>query len=144
MKTLLSILYCYFFVFALTVNAKEHLSLGNEVKEYDKIFEKIAERRMGIDFLKLEKLENPFVVIGKFSTEDSLDGNSTVEPVYILEATLDQKAKINGKWYTRKDKVGFLDLVRVNHNSVILQNESEKKEIFIRTKDETNIKILSK
>ncbi len=124
------------------IDAKDNLSLGNEVKEYDRIFEKIAEKRIGIEVLKIEKLDNPFIVTG--SGNESESNESSVQPVYFLEATFDQKAKINGSWYTIKDQINTWKLVKINRNSVILQNEIEKKEIFIRTKDESNIKIFSK
>lgn len=82
------------------MHAKENLSLGSEVKEYDKIFERIAEKRSGADMIMLNKLENPFIIINP--DVNSSDGNETEQPsVYILEATLDQKAKINGNWYKK-------------------------------------------
>lgn len=130
--------------FYLTIiNAKESLSLGIEVKEYDKIFERIAERRVGADVMMIDKLENPFISIT--SNQHNSDGNETVQPiVYTLEATFDQKAKISGTWYKRNETVGSYKLTKITHNSVILQNEIEKKELVIRTKDESNVKIFSK
>ena len=125
------------------LNAKESLSLGSEVKEYDKIFERIAERRVGADIIMIDKLENPFISVN--TDQNSSDGNETVQTtVFILEATFDQKAKINGNWYKKNDLVGSFKLIRITYNSVILQNEIEKKELEIRTKDESNVKILSK
>lgn len=141
MKTILK---TFLFVLISTsfVDAKDNLSLGNEVKEYDRIFEKIAEKRVGIEIEKIEKIDNPFIVTG--SSNDSESNESNAQPIYLLEATFDQKAKINGSWYTIKDQINIWKLVKINRNSVILQNETEKKEIFIRTKDESNIKIFSK
>lgn len=125
------------------MHAKESLSLGSEVKEYDKIFERIAEKRSGADMIMLNKLENPFIIINP--DLNSSDGNETEQPsVYILEATLDQKAKINGNWYKKNDTVGTFKLIKIMRDSVILQNEIEKKELVLRTKDESNIKIFSK
>ena len=133
----------YFLLIGVSfLQAKDILSLGSNVKEYDNIFEKISERRTGADNLKIDRLANPFVV-----TSDSIpvDGNDTVEtPLYVLDATFDQKAKINGQWYMKNDKVEAFTLVKVTRDSVILQNENEKKEIFIRTKDDNNIKIFFK
>ncbi|MBP1681736.1 MAG: hypothetical protein H6Q35_2075 [Proteobacteria bacterium] len=125
------------------MHAKENLSLGSEVKEYDKIFERIAEKRSGADMIMLNKLENPFIIINP--DVNSSDGNETEQPsVYILEATLDQKAKINGNWYKKNDTVGTFKLIKIMRDSVILQNEIEKKELVLRTKDESNVKIFSK
>lgn len=130
--------------FYLTIiNAKESLSLGSEVKEYDKIFERIAERRVGADVMMIDKLENPFISIT--ADQQNSDGNETAQPiVYTLEATFDQKAKISGTWYKRNETIGSYKLAKITHNSVILQNEIEKKELVIRTKDESNVKIFSK
>jgi len=44
----------------------------------------------------------------------------------------------------KNEMVGSFKLVKITRNSVILQNEIEKKELVIRTKDESNIKIYSK
>ncbi len=125
------------------ITAKDNLSLGNEVKEYDRIFEKIAEKRVGVDGLTIDKLSNPFIV--STNELDISDANtSTGESAYLLEATINQKAKINGTWYNIQDTINTWKITKISRNSVILQNETEKKEIFIRTKDESNIKIFSK
>lgn len=125
------------------ISAKDNLSLGNEVKEYDRIFEKIAEKRVGVDGLTIDKLSNPFII--STNELDISDANtSTGESAYLLEATINQKAKINGTWYNIQDTINTWKITKISRNSVILQNETEKKEIFIRTKDESNIKIFSK
>ena len=125
------------------ITAKDNLSLGNEVKEYDRIFEKIAEKRVGVDGLTIDKLSNPFII--STNELDISDANtSTGESAYLLEATINQKAKINGTWYNIQDTINTWKITKISRNSVILQNETEKKEIFIRTKDESNIKIFSK
>lgn len=125
------------------ISAKDNLSLGNEVKEYDRIFEKIAEKRVGVDGLTIDKLSNPFII--STNELDISDANtSTGESTYLLEATINQKAKINGTWYNIQDTINTWKITKISRNSVILQNETEKKEIFIRTKDESNIKIFSK
>ena len=125
------------------INAKENLSLGSEVKEYDKIFERIAERRTGADVMIIDKLDNPFVILN--TDMNKTDGNETVQPfVYILEAIFDQKAKINGNWYKKNETVGSYKLIKTMRDRVMLQNEIEKKELVIRTKDDSNVKILSK
>ena len=138
LKTLFFTLVCISFI-----TAKDNLSLGNEVKEYDRIFEKIAEKRVGVDGLTIDKLSNPFIV--STNELDISDANtSTGESAYLLEATINQKAKINGTWYNIQDTINTWKITKISRNSVILQNETEKKEIFIRTKDESNIKIFSK
>lgn len=142
LKTLLKTVLLLLVAFNI-VNAKEALSLGNEVKEYDKIFEKIAERRSGADVILIDKIENPFLTISP--DQDTVDSNAVpYVMVYTLEAILDQKAKINGAWYKKNDTVGSYKLIKIMFNSVIIESEIKKKELEIRTKDESNIKIFTK
>lgn len=138
LKTLLK-LFFLIFTSSCLLEAKENLSLGNEVKAYDQIFEKIAERRVGVSSVNIEKIANPFITL---QTEASNDANATdAKPVYILEATFDDRAKINGKWYKKREVVDAYTVLSIKHNSVVLENEIEKKELYIRTKDDSNFKI---
>lgn len=122
------------------LNAKEDLSLGNEVKAYDQIFEKIAEKRLGVDAIDIERTENPFII--QYESINNIDGNqSEAALILVLEATFDQKAKINGIWYKKNERVTSYTLTKIERNRVILRNESEKKELYIRTKDDVNVKI---
>ena len=125
------------------IEAKTNLTLNDEVKTYDTIFEKIAEKRIGANILTLETLGNPFVSL---SSDLNLSDNNTSLNIetFVLEATFEIKAKINGKWYTKNDDIGMYKLVKITHNSVLLQNDNDKKELFIRTKDESNVKIFAK
>ena len=134
---------CFFF-FSCVAVAKESASLESEIKRYDEVFNKIGEKRVGIDTATLNSVQNPFIST-PISGDGSMDGNATLlEPIYILEATLAHKAKINGQWYKQSQTIGSYKISKIARNSVIIENESEKKELFIRTKDDTNIKIFSK
>lgn len=142
MKTLIKPILGLLVILTL-VEAQDKLPVNNEVKEYDKIFEKIAERRSGADTIMIDKLENPFIILT--SEQNESESNATVQtPTYVLEATFDQKAKINGNWYKKNDLVESYMLIKITRNSVTLQNDIEKKELVIRTKDDSNIKIFSK
>jgi len=125
------------------LNAQDLLPVGSEVKEYDKIFDKIAERRVGADAIMIDKLENPLIILNTEQNENDTN-SSTQTPMYILEATFDQRAKISGTWYKKNDLVGSYTLIKITRDTVILQNEIEKKELAIRTKDDGNIKIFTK
>ncbi len=124
------------------IDAKSTLSMGNEVKEYDTIFEKIAVKRVGVEAAAIDRIVNPFIVT--YDNSVNFDDNVSQKPLYVLEATLNQRAKINGSWYTIHDQIDIYKLVKIKANSVTLQNETDRKEIFIRTNDESNIKIFSK
>lgn len=143
MKTSLSITLLLLVVYVPVMVAQEKLLLGNDMTSYDKIFEKIAEKRVGADVLMIDKLDNPFV---REYSDGNMSDSNVPAPVttYLLEATFNQKAKINGVWYKKYDTIGAYKLTTITRDSVILRNEIEKKELLIRTNDESNIKIFSK
>lgn len=123
--------------------AKEGISLEQEVKEYDQIFSKIANKRVGVDVKNINEISNPFVV--QSSEQNSSDVNIPVqEPEYSLEAIVDRKVKINGKWYWINETIESFKITKITQKSVILTNEIEQKELFIKTKDRSNIEIFSK
>jgi len=123
--------------------AKEGISLEQEVKEYDQIFSKIANKRIGVDVKNINEISNPFVV--QSSEQNSSDLKIPVqEPEYSLEAIVDRKVKINGQWYWINETIESFKITKITQKSVILANEIEQKELFIKTQDRSNIEILSK
>ncbi len=118
------------------------LILGNDIKDYDKIFEKISETRIGIKPKEIDKIKNPFIVIYKHRT----DSNKTKKPkiIYKLNAIFNNRAMINKKWYRRYSKIGRYKLIKIKKNSVLLKSTNTSKELFIRKKNESKIKFSSK
>ncbi len=121
--------------------AASSLNLGNDTKEYDKIFEKISETRIGINPREIDKIKNPFIVIYK-----NVDSNKTKKPkiIYNLDAIFDNKAMINKKWYKKYSKIGVYKLVKIKNHSVLLRSANKSKELFIRKDNESKIKFSTK
>ncbi len=144
MKTLLTITALTPVILSSLLYAEVSTSLESSVKEYDVLFDKIAEKRIGVDSESINRMPNPFISAQATTAIDGDSNETRAELVYVLEATLDDKAKINGEWYKKNELVGSYKLVNVDHNTVTLKNENEKKELAIRTKDDRNIKIFYK
>ncbi len=144
MKTIRAYGFFTFIVFFTntTFAATSNLNLGNDTKEYDKIFEQISQTRVGIDSKEINKIKNPFVVIYK----KQLDKNGTKKRkiVYKLEAIFDKKAMINGKWYKKYSKIGAYKLVKVRQNSVLLRRAGTSKELYIRNRNGSKFQFSSK
>ena len=123
--------------------AQTVLSLGNETKVYDQIFEKISEKRVGADITRIDRTENPFIMLRSDDETINADTNLTNDPHrnMSLDATLEQKAKINGIWYKKNDSIGSYTLIKIEHNRVVLRNEIETKELYIKAKDDSNFKL---
>jgi len=127
----------------VNVIAKEGISLEQEVKEYDQIFSKIAKKRIGIDGTMIDKINNPFIV--QTVEHNTSDITAPVQtPEYALEAIVNQRVKINGQWYGIHETIESYKIVKITQKSATLANEIETKELFIRTKNGNNVKILSK
>ena len=116
-----------------------------KIAEYDKFFSEISEKRLGVSNSKIDTVKNPFIMTyGKVVVKD---GNSTVKikkPTYTLTAIFNKKAKLNGRWYKLYSKIGDFKLVSIGSNSVIIENEHSKKELFIRKSNVSKIKFSSK
>lgn len=119
------------------------LSLENETKVYDQIFEKISEKRLGADISRIDRTENPFIMLRRDDETINTDTNRTNNSNrnVSLDATLEQKAKINGIWYKKNDSIGSYTLIKIEHNRVVLRNEIETKELYIKAKDDSNFKL---
>ena len=111
------------------------------VKEYQEMFKKISQKRVGLDESKIVQVHSPFVKIVK-NKKGTKSANTTkkVQNVLTLDAILGKSAMINGKWYKLYQKVGDMKIVAIRANEILLRNSSETKKLKIRTKNE-NIKI---
>lgn len=141
MKPLKSSLYCL--ILCLTfLSAKGDITLLDDTKSYDQIFEKIAEKRLGIDNQTIDLISNPFEIISKKeSTKEDTNEIGNKEPSFILQAIVSQKAKINNVWYSKHAQLGEYELVSLGRNYVILKSETEKKQLYIRNQDDAKVKI---
>ncbi len=141
LKKIIYVLPIVTILFVSNIFASSNLVLGNETKEYDKIFTQINQTRVGISLKKINKLKNPFLTSNKKTVLTKKAKKARKKKAYfILDAIFDKKAKINGKWVRLYSKIGSYKLVKIKRSSVILKNNNGKKEIFIRKKDDKNIK----
>ena len=133
------------FLFLLSsLSAIANNDFENKIKEYDKLFQQISEKRIGISNNKIDHIKNPFIMMGKKNIV--VDGNVTKSNKvnYILNATFNNKAKINGTWYKLNSEINDFRVVKISNKSVIIKNEHSKKELFIRNSDVNKIKFSSK
>ena len=117
----------------------------SKLMEYDKFFTQIGEKRIGVSNSKINTVKTPFIITN--SNVIIKDGNKTVKvkkPMYILNATFNNKAKVNGQWHKINSEIGDFKLTNIRSNSVIMRNEHSKKELFIRNSNVSKIKFSSK
>lgn len=105
---------------------------------YDDLFNSINKKRYGLSNNKIDKTKDPFIVNSKADTESQSDENTTgnVAPTYVLQGIMTDMANINGHWYKINDTINGHKLIKINNNSVTLDNAgSELKLEFHKGKE---------
>ena len=106
------------------------------VSDYQKMFRKIGEKRIGIDNRKIDALATPFVKSEKAKKKTKVvEGKVVVvapKPDFVLQAIINKKVKINGSWYALGDTVGDLKVASIKNSTVWLKNRDFKKRLTMR------------
>ncbi len=106
------------------------------VSEYKTMFSKIGEKRVGVDVRKIDALSSPFVKVKKPKTvKTTVDGETieeVVTPEFVLQAIVNKKVKISGKWYKIGDEVGDLKVSSIRKGVVWLKSSDYKKRLTMR------------
>lgn len=145
MKKLLLILFISVYGFSNIVNNQvdtnstilEESSIKSSlVAEYQEMFEKIGQQRVGLEKSEIEKVRPPFLKIVKKKKEDE---NKLPEkivkklPPLILEAILGSSARINGIWYNLNQKIRDAKIVSISGSTVVIRSVTYKKKLTLRS-----------
>jgi len=102
---------------------------------------KIKKERVGISIFKLETTLNPFVLVAPKKEENLTKKvvvptikKIVVEPIYELEAILNNAVFINKKWYKRGNKLGIYKVGYISKTSVILEGSHGNKTLSLKKK----------
>ena len=131
MKKLLIISVITTAIFANANNKGEHL-----IAEYKNMFEKIGEKRLGVDERKIDALKAPFVVVKKKVAGEKGLIVKKDEPTFVLQAILNKSAKISGKWYKLNGEIHGMKVISVRDNYVWLKNDEFRKKLTLGVKNE--------
>ena len=107
--------------------------LQDEMDSYDKIFEKITEKRSGLSDIELSSIKNPFKQEPiKTVTDQNLSIITQASKGLSLKAILLNKANIDSKWYAVGDIVDGYKIANITRNSVFLVKGDEKQELILK------------
>jgi len=119
-------------IFANTEN--ENISL---VAEYKAMFEKIGQKRIGVDERDIDDLKAPFATVApKVKVVEGEVIKPSVTNNFSLEAIINKRAKISGKWYKLRSEVHGMKIVSVGYNYVWLKNDEFRKKLTLGNKNE--------
>jgi len=122
------------------------------VEEISQLVHKIKEERIGLRPAEIANAKDPFLY---FKTRQIKIRKSIVKKnifftkhrkrrEFVLSAILNDKAKINGKWYTLNDKIGRFKLARIGENFIVLRDKNNNLRLFLRHKKNRHIKFMIK
>jgi hypothetical protein len=104
------------------------------IKEYQEMFMKISQKRVGLDESEIVKVKPPFIKIVKKNGTKSAVKNKK-EQVLVLEAILGNRVMINGTWYKLYQNIGDYKIVSIIGDSVYLKGNGTKQKLTIRKKN---------
>ncbi len=115
-------------------SSSHHESL---VAEFKNMFEKIGEKRIGVDESKIDALKAPFVKVEKKKVAKAGEPvEKHIDEGFVLQAILNQSAKISGKWYQKNGEVHGMKIISVRDNYVWLKNDEFRKKLTLGSKNE--------
>ncbi len=102
------------------------------VSEYQTMFSKIGEKRVGIDQRDIDAVKTPFMKIKKEQPK-VVDGKvQPLKEVLTLQAIVNKRAKISGQWYGIGDELDAMKIVSIASGVVWLKNSEYKKRLIMR------------
>ena len=123
-------------ILATTLFAKDNAREENLVAEYKNMFQKIGEKRVGVDIREIDALKAPFATVEKKKVASEGPKEEKTEAGFSLEAIVDKSAKINGKWYRIQEEVHGMKIIAVRNNYVWLKNDEFRKKLTLGNKNE--------
>ncbi len=120
---------------------EEDPSVKEDIKRFDSIFNEISKKRNGLNSATINAVKDPFVYKREIKKIVKTKNGKTVKEkpkkaILKLFAIFNNKAKINGKWYRVRQKVGNYKVLRINKNSVILRDGGKRITLFLRKRDD--------
>ena len=113
----------------------------SQMEFYDKLFDSIEEQRVGLSYEELNSVKDPFahvIVSTPISTPNvELDDGAN----YILEAIINNKARIDNKWYVVNNKIDNYVVTKIDNGSVILSDDVKDIKLSINRQRGGNVLI---
>jgi len=129
-KILLSLI----LIASLKANVDINASIENKaslIKEYQEMFQKISQKRVGLDDSELSLVKPPFVKMVKKGGAKS----AKKKQVFFLEAIFGDRVMINGKWYKLYQNIDNYKIVSIKGDSVFLKGNEIKLKLTLRKKN---------
>ena len=112
----------------------------SEMEKIDSIIEKIKKERNGLESKELRKTKDPFYYDKEYAKERIKKLKKKRRgPYFRLYAILNDKAKINRRWYRLGEKISGYKLIRISQTRVKLRRGNRTVTLFIPRKNRKNV-----
>ena len=136
---------------ALIVSGGTMLCAETTIKQIDRLVQDIKEERVGLTPEQIKKAKDPFIYFGKTGSKLFVP---TARPTtvkvgkkryrFTLTAIVNDRVKLNRRWYHIGDKIYGFKIMRVANGSVYLQRGRESIRIFMHRRPNKKIKLFIK
>ncbi|BBG65686.1 hypothetical protein NNO_0983 [Hydrogenimonas sp.] len=122
------------------------LGAGITINDIDKLVNDIKQERVGLKDSEIRTAKDPFVYSnGKMGRVLQTDKSVKKRHYrFFLSAIINDRAKINGRWYRLNSRIGGFRISGVGKDYVLLTRKNERIRIFLNRSKSKKIKLLVK
>ena len=113
------------------------------INDIDKLVNDIKQERIGLTAKEIDTAKDPFIYTGgKYGSV--LRKEKKVRYKFYLTAIINDRVKINRKWYSLGSRVGGFRISKVGRNYVLLTRNNETVRVFMKKRNNKKIKLFVK
>ena len=122
----------------------EILSASTDIEKINKLVKNIKKERIGLSADEVKSAKNPFVKSVKNSKNRKyVKIYKKKRPKLFLNAIINNRAKINHKWYDINSKIDGYKLIKICNNYVILKRANKTVYLYLKFPKNKKIKFSS-
>ena len=115
------------------------------INDIDKLVNDIKQERIGLTDKEIAKAKDPFIYVnGKYARVLKAKRPKKRHYRFELTAIINDRVKINRKWYGLNSKVRGFTVSEVGKDYVLLARKNEHVRVFLKRKKSKKIKLLVK
>jgi hypothetical protein len=114
------------------------------INDIDKLVNDIKQERIGLTAKEIESAKDPFIYLGGKYSRVLGTGKKKRRYKFTLTAIINDRVKLNRKWYALGSTINGYKISKVGKNYVLLTRNNEKVRVFMKHKKSKKIKLLVK
>ena len=121
------------------------LSAEITINDIDKLVNDIKQERVGLTKREIMTAKDPFIYYKKGKLGRVLQFHQNSRRVkhyrFYITAIINDRAKINGRWYKVGNKVQGFRITNIDRNYIILSKNNSRMKVFMTRKNHKKIKL---